>query len=149
MASLGPGRWTVQVDTPLDVPADLTRADLAAAVEHRRRPGHRTEVPGGTLVGVPDINNLGAVRDDVREQQSTARNSIAPAVLSLVLVALALLMRLLMAASEIRVPELALASLRGVSSRRLWLLGLSEPLVVLAVCRPARGGPRRSAWARC
>ena len=52
------------------------------------------------------------------------------------LVALALLMRLLMAASEIRVPELALASLRGVSSRRLWVLGLSEPLVVLAVSAP-------------
>ena len=46
---------------------------------------------------------------------------------TLVLVALALLMRLLMAASEIRVPELALASLRGVSSRRLWVLEENLP----------------------
>jgi hypothetical protein len=76
------------------------------------------------------------VVEEVRFQQSTARGSIAPAVLSLVLVALALLMRLLMAASEIRVPELALASLRGVSSARLWLLGLAEPLAVLAVSIP-------------
>ena len=64
--------------------------------------------------------------------------------LSLVLVALALLMRLLMAASEIRVPELALASLRGVSSRRLWVLGLAEPLVVLPSPRPSGS---RSGWA--
>lgn len=136
MASLGAGQWTVRVDTPLDVPADLTRADLDAAAATAAGLDATTEVPGGTLVGVPDVNNLGAVRDEVREQQATARASIAPAVLSLVLVALALLMRLLMAASEIRVPELALASLRGVSSRRLWVLGLSEPLVVLAVSAP-------------
>ena len=64
----------------------------------------------------------------MRFQQSTARSSIAPAVLSLVLVALALLMRLLNAASELRVPELALASLRGVTARRLWGLGLAEPV---------------------
>ena len=105
MASLGAGQWTVRVDTPLDVPADLTRADLDAAVETAAGLDSSTEVPGGTLVGVPDVNNLGAVRDEVREQQATARASIAPAVLSLVLVALALLMRLLMAASEIRVPS--------------------------------------------
>ncbi|KRF34623.1 FtsX-like permease family protein [Nocardioides sp. Soil805] len=136
VASLGPGEWTVRVDTPLAVPADLTRDDLDAAAATAARLDQTTEVAGGVLVGVPDVNNLGAVRDEVREQQATARASIAPAVLSLVLVALALLMRLLMAASEIRVPELALASLRGVSSRKLWVLGLSEPLVVLAVSAP-------------
>ncbi len=136
VASLGAGAWSVRVDTPLDVPADITRADLDAAAATAARLGESTEVEGGTLVGVTDVNNLGAVRDEVREQQATARASIAPAVLSLVLVALALLMRLLMAASEIRVPELALASLRGVSSRKLWVLGLSEPLVVLAVSAP-------------
>ena len=58
--------------------------------------------------------------DETQSQQATARSSIAPAVLSLVLVALALLMRLLNAASELRVPELALASLRGVTASRLW-----------------------------
>ena len=73
---------------------------------------------------------------EVRFQQSTARSSIAPAVLSLVLVALALLMRLLNAASELRVPELALASLRGVTARRLWGLGLAEPVAVLLVATP-------------
>lgn len=136
VASLGPGEWSVRVDTPLAVPADLTRSDLDAASATAARLDATTEVAGGTLTGDPDVNNLGAVRDEVREQQATARASIAPAVLSLVLVALALLMRLLMAASEIRVPELALASLRGVSSRKLWVLGLSEPLVVLAVATP-------------
>jgi hypothetical protein len=73
---------------------------------------------------------------EVRGQQATARNSIAPAVLSLVLVALALLLRLLMAASDLRLPELALASLRGLSRRRMWQLGLSEPVTLLAVSVP-------------
>ncbi len=56
--------------------------------------------------------------------------------LSLVLVALALLLRLLTAASELRLPELALASLRGVGERRLWALGLVEPLVLILVALP-------------
>ena len=136
MQSLGPDAWSVRVDTPLDVPADATPADLAEAVATAETLANTEDVERGTLVGIPDTNNLEQVAADVRDQQSTARKSIAPAVLSLVLVALALLMRLLRAASEIRVPELALASLRGVSSARLWLLGLAEPLVVLAVAVP-------------
>jgi len=136
MQSLGPEAWTVKVDTPLDVPPDATPADLDDAVTTAATLKRTIEVDDGTLVGVPDTNNLREVDDDVRAQQSTARKSIAPAVLSLVLVALALLMRLLTAASELRVPELALASLRGVSSGRLWLLGLAEPLFVLAAAVP-------------
>ena len=93
------------------------------------------EVEGGTLRD-DGVNSLADVVAEVRFQQSTARNSIAPAVLSLVLVALALLMRLLNAASELRVPELALASLRGVTARRLWGLGLAEPVVILLIATP-------------
>ncbi|MCW2834392.1 MAG: FtsX-like permease family protein [Nocardioides sp.] len=137
MQTLGPEAWTVRVDTPLDVPADATPADLAQAVATAQTLKRTDDVEGGKLAGVePIINNLKTLDAEVRTQQSTARKSIAPAVLSLVLVALALLMRLLTAASEIRVPELALASLRGVSSGRLWLLGLAEPLVVLAAAVP-------------
>ncbi|UUZ61201.1 FtsX-like permease family protein [Nocardioides sp. B-3] len=134
--SLGAQARRVQVDTPLDVPADVTPADLADAVSTATNLEGTDEVDGGTLEGVPASNSLERFERDVRAQQATAQKSIAPAVLSLVLVALALLMRLLMAASEIRVPELALASLRGVSSRRLWMLGLAEPLVVLATAVP-------------
>ncbi|CAA9400860.1 MAG: hypothetical protein AVDCRST_MAG32-2885 [uncultured Nocardioides sp.] len=137
MESLGPQAWTVKVDTPLDVPPDATAADLVGAVATAKTLERSDDVEGGTLVGAdPITNDLEEVEKQVRAQQSTARTSIAPAVLSLVLVALALLMRLLTAASEIRVPELALASLRGVSSTRLWLLGLAEPLVVLATAVP-------------
>ncbi|MEO5664489.1 MAG: FtsX-like permease family protein [Nocardioides sp.] len=134
--SLGAQAWRVQIDTPLDVPADATPADLADAVTTATNLEGTDEVDGGTLVGVPASNSLERFERDVRSQQSTAQKSIAPAVLSLVLVALALLMRLLMAASEVRVPELALASLRGVSSKRLWLLGLAEPFVVLLAAVP-------------
>ena len=68
---------------------------------------------------------------ETRDQQATARSSIAPAVISLVLVALALLLRLLMAAADLRLPELPLASLRGLGRRQMWGLGLSEPLALL------------------
>ena len=131
------GAWTVRVDTRLDVPADLTPAELNEAAESAASVDGDTpiEVEGGTLVS-DDTNDLATVVEEVRFQQSTARSSIAPAVLSLVLVALALLMRLLNAASELRVPELALASLRGVTARRLWGLGLAEPLTLLLVATP-------------
>ncbi|PKH42137.1 FtsX-like permease family protein [Nocardioides alpinus] len=131
------GGWTVRVDTELDVPSDLTPDQLdEAATSATAVPSDvALEVEGGTLVA-DDTNSLADVVEEVRFQQSTARSSIAPAVLSLVLVALALLMRLLNAASELRVPELALASLRGVTARKLWGLGLAEPLVVLLIATP-------------
>ena len=131
------GQWTVRVDTHLDVPADLTPAQLdEAAASARAVPADaEVEVEGGTL-RADDTNSLAEVVREVRFQQSTARSSIAPAVLSLVLVALALLMRLLNAASELRVPELALASLRGVTARRLWALGLAEPVTLLVLAAP-------------
>jgi putative ABC transport system permease protein len=131
------GQWSVRVDRHLDVTPDVTAADLAVA---KRAVAAVSEDPvelgGGTIRGDNQLNDLAAVHAEVRTQQETARASVAPAVLSLVLVALALLMRLLRAASELRVPELALASLRGVSSRRLWALGLAEPLVLLLVSLP-------------
>lgn len=131
------GEWTVRVDAHLDVPADLTPEQLDEAATSATAVPRDAELPveGGTL-RADDTNSLADVVADVRFQQSTARSSIAPAVLSLVLVALALLMRLLNAASELRVPELALASLRGVTARRLWGLGLAEPVVVLVIAIP-------------
>jgi hypothetical protein len=131
------GGWDVRVDTQLAVPSDLTPAQLdEAATSAAAVPSDTAlEVEGGTL-RADDTNSLADVVEEVRFQQSTARSSIAPAVLSLVLVALALLMRLLNAASELRVPELALASLRGVTARRLWGLGLAEPVVVLLIATP-------------
>ena len=131
------GEWNVRVDTELDVRADLTpeQLDEAASSATVVPRDVELEVEGGTL-RADDTNSLADVVEEVRFQQSTARSSIAPAVLSLVLVALALLMRLLNAASELRVPELALASLRGVTARRLWGLGLAEPMVVLLIATP-------------
>ncbi len=131
------GSWSVRVDTQLDVPSDLTPAQLdEAATSAAAVPSDvELEVEGGTL-RADDTNSLADVVEEVRFQQSTARSSIAPAVLSLVLVALALLMRLLNAASELRVPELALASLRGVTERRLWGLGLAEPVGILLLAAP-------------
>ncbi len=136
---LAPGSWHVKVDRRLTVPPDLTLADLdrvervAAALDRPPK-----QVRGGRLAGNA-INDIAAIVAETRAQQTTARNSIAPAVISLVLVALALLLRLLMAAADLRLPELALASLRGLSRRRMWQLGLSEPLALLLIALPVGG----------
>ena len=71
-------------------------------------------------------------------RRGVARSTVAPAVLSLILVALVLLSRLLAAAMGLRRGELALASLRGYSRRQLWFLGMLEPLLILAAGHPAR-----------
>ncbi|HEU4810917.1 MAG TPA: FtsX-like permease family protein [Nocardioides sp.] len=134
--TLPPSVWTVRVDRRLDVPADLTVADIEQAQRTARAAdGPAVPAAGGRLVG-ESLNDIASIAAEARAQQETARSSIAPAVISLVLVALALLMRLLMAAADLRLPELALASLRGLSRRQMWSLGLSEPLVLLALSVP-------------
>ncbi|MCW2792015.1 MAG: FtsX-like permease family protein [Nocardioides sp.] len=131
--------WHVRVDRRLTVPADVTpeliegAEGVAATLDS---PPARVE--GGRLRG-NSINDLSAIVAETRAQQDTARASITPAVISLVLVALALLLRLLMAAADLRLPELALASLRGLSRRQMWSLGLSEPLALLLLAVPAGG----------
>jgi hypothetical protein len=121
------------------VPADLDLADVAAAERAAAGlDGPPVSVPGGRLAG-DAINDLSGIADEARGQQDTARSSIAPAVISLVLVALALLLRLLMAAADLRLPELALASLRGLGRRQMWALGLSEPVSLLVLSLPVGG----------
>ena len=133
---LAPSLWEVLVDRRLDVPPDTTRADLDEALAAAERlKGPPAPVAGGTLAG-DSINDLFAIAAETRQEQQIARASIAPAVFALVLVALALLLRLLMSAAELRLPELALASLRGLPRRRMWGLGLSEPVAVLALSVP-------------
>jgi putative ABC transport system permease protein len=119
-------RWSVRVDRRLAAPPDLTPADLEQAMDS-----------AAAAAGEQTINDLPLIASEVHTQQQTAQASIAPAVISLVLVALALLLRLLMAAAELRLPELALASLRGLPRRRMWGLGLSEPIAVLGLSVPA------------
>ena len=128
--------WRVRVDRRLVVPPDWTEQELAQATASGRAvAGDPVQLENATLIGSP-LGDLPALLAEARAQEETARSSIAPAVLSLVLVALALLLRLLTAASELRLPELALASLRGVGERRLWALGLVEPLVLILFALP-------------
>lgn len=127
--------WHVEVDRLLDAPPDLTQDDLDTALATAAGLDQSRPVAGGVLTGDP-VNDLQLIADEARAQQETARASITPAVISLVLVAMALLLRLLMAAADLRLPELALASLRGLDRRQMWGLGLSEPLAVLLVSVP-------------
>ena len=69
-------------------------------------------------------------------RREVSRSTVSPAVASLILVALVLLLRLMSAALGLRQAELALASLRGYSRRSLWVLGLVEPLLVIAIATP-------------
>ena len=118
-------RWSVRVDRRLVAPPDLTPVNLEQAMDS-----------AAAAAGEQSINDLPLIASEVRTQQQTAQASIAPAVISLVLVALALLLRLLMAAADLRLPELALASLRGLTRRQLWGLGLTEPVTVLVLSLP-------------
>lgn len=129
-------QWHLVMDTPLDIQPDWAspeRESAAATAERLREV--RTSTGQGLLTG-ESINELAAIDREVRDQEGAARSSIAPAVISVVLVALALLLRLLLAAADVRRPEMALASLRGVSRRRMWLLGLTEPFLLLLVAAP-------------
>ena len=79
VAALGPGAWTVRVDTPLDVPADLTRADLdaaAATAARARRAAPRSRAAPSSAS--PTSTTSAAVRDEVRYQQATARARSRP-----------------------------------------------------------------------
>lgn len=133
----------VLVDRRLEPPADLDLEGLdavrAVASAQDDLAALGLDVAAGASFETRSINDIDGVAAEVRAQQETARSSVAPAVLSLVLVALALLLRLLTAAADLRLPELALASLRGLPRRRMWSLGLSEPLVLLGVAVPIGG----------
>ena len=95
-----------------------------------------TAIDGGQLVGTSTVNALASVLEDVRGQREAARAALAPAVVSLVLVALAMILRLQVATVGLRAPEQALADLRGVGRRRAWVLGLSEPWLLVLVSVP-------------
>ena len=131
----------VVLDSRLQVPDAITDAELDAVVrEVDRVADARFVLDGdrgrGVLVGASDLNNLDTVLVEIRAQRSAAGDAVAPAVVALVLVALAMLLRLMSAAAEARVPELALAGLRGVGARRTWLLGLAEPALILLLGAP-------------
>ncbi|WP_183100845.1 FtsX-like permease family protein [Nocardioides pelophilus] len=125
--------WVVRVDTRIDAPPDLDAGRLSEL-------GTGTDpapelLDSGTLTEV-SLNDLGTVTTDIERERQAAVSSVTPAVVSLVLVALALLSRLTSAAGDLRVPDLALASLRGASRRRVWLLALGEPLLLVALALP-------------
>lgn len=131
--------WYVRVHELLEAPSDLTLTDLAVAQTTANALDEQgVPVEGGRL-RADTFNDLDLIASETQEQQATARASITPAVISLVLVAMALLLRLLMAAADLRLPELALASLRGLGRRQLWSLGLSEPLALLGFSLPIGG----------
>jgi hypothetical protein len=130
------GSWQVRVETILDVPPDYRPADLDRAIAASKGLDDEMHAIDTGQLTAEVRDDLGRIEGEITSQQSTARDSIAPALLSLVLVALALLSRLLLSASQLRIPELALASLRGTPTRRIWLFGLAEPLLLLVISLP-------------
>lgn len=134
--SVPSGAWLVRMDRPLQLEPDATPADLAQAVRTATAAGRGPQqLPDGVWDG-SSLNDLPALAGEIRNEQDTARGSIGPGVVSLVLVALALLLRLTLAAGEQRSTELALAALRGASTRQLWLLGMAEPVALTLLAVP-------------
>ena len=129
--------WFVTVDQSLRVTPELTPDDAAAAAARVRALG-KAQDRGDLLTGLSleSGNSLPEITHELLVRREVARSTVAPAVLSLILVALVLLSRLLAAAMGLRRGELALASLRGYGRRQLWFLGMLEPLMILAVATP-------------
>lgn len=129
--------WFVRMDHRLPIPANTTADTLRIDVGQLHATSQR--VADDTANGRTTVergNALRAVLAKVDARRSTAQQTVAPAVVSLILVALVLLLRLLSAAMDLRQPELALASLRGISRAQLWVLGLLEPVLILAIAVP-------------
>lgn len=129
--------WFVSVDQELAVPATLTPSELRAIsteVRHLAARSKADDLPRDLTL--EPGNALPTVTDTLLERRTVARSTVTPAVLSLILVALVLLWRLLSASMDLRRGELALASLRGYRRRRLWLLGMTEPLLILLAAVP-------------
>lgn len=135
--ALDAGSLIVRMDRRLTVTAMTTIEDLRSAVQSVSKLSRLLEgpLPGGSLT----LGLGNALRSVVAEEQArrvTAEQTVTPAVISLILVALVLLFRLLAASMELRMPELALAGLRGLGSRRRWVLALLEPVLMLIIAAP-------------
>lgn len=129
--------WTLLATSALDTGDDPSVGTLDRAVDSAARLADAPPtLTGGSIALESAGANLEDIRDDLVEQEDAASTAIAPAVISLILVALALLLRLLTAAADQRRSELALASLRGSARPTLWRLALAEPLLLIAVATP-------------
>jgi putative ABC transport system permease protein len=138
VSALRRGDWFVRMDYRLRVPPSTSLGDLEQAVrDSGRLPGQlAARSRGGAKLSLEPGNALSAVVRQADAREVTARQTVLPAVLSLILVGLVLLVRLLSAATELRRPELALASLRGIGRRQLWVLGMLEPVLLLVAATP-------------
>ncbi|MGA9345153.1 MAG: ABC transporter permease [Nocardioidaceae bacterium] len=128
---------TFHIDRSLSVDAQTTADDVRRARQAVvDLPQYLTTLHDGRYKATED-NSLQFVLADIEQNRGTARDTVTPAVVSLVLVALALLARLLGAAADQRRHELALGSLRGLSARQMWAFGLAEPVLLLLLATPA------------
>jgi putative ABC transport system permease protein len=129
--------WFLTIDQGIRVSPHLTPAG-AQAIALRVQALTRAASHHGLLRGLAlePGNSLPSTIHQLLARRGVARSTVAPAVLSLILVALVLLSRLLAAAMILRRGELALASLRGYRRRQLWFLGMLEPLLILALATP-------------
>lgn len=122
--------WSVRLTSRLDVPADVSLAQVRAAADAAGRLQPTTRLQYDFRNDLPDL----VTQIDQRQQQ--ARSAVAPAMVALILVAAVLLLRLFAAAVELRRPELGLAALRGWTAGRMWAFGLAEPYAVLVAAVP-------------
>jgi putative ABC transport system permease protein len=137
VTGMDPGQWFVRMDYRLRVLPDTTLDDLRQAATEVSE--LRALLAAGKVGGASSLESGNALASVVAEAQArshTAEQTVTPAVVSLILVALVLLGRLLSAAMGLRMPELALASLRGMDRRQQWVLGISEPVLMLVVAWP-------------
>ncbi len=134
--ALQPNTWTVDIDRFLTITPSVSPDDVRAARQDVVDLPKDLRSEDGGQYRVSEDNGLQYVIAEIDHNRDTASKTVTPAVVSLVLVALALLVRLLGAAADQRRNELALGSLRGMSSRQMWIFGLAEPFALLLVAAP-------------
>ena len=134
--AMQPSSWTVDIDRFLAITPSVSPDDVRAAREDVVELPQQLRSEEGGRFRVTEDNGLQYVIAEIDHNRDTASKTVTPAVVSLVLVALALLVRLLGAAADQRRNELALGALRGMNSRQMWIFGLAEPFVLLLVAAP-------------
>ncbi len=131
------------VEAGVDRPIDTTAVDVAttrdAEATARRFRTTASEaaglVAGSDVEVLPDLD-LASVFGQVRSERALLSRVLVAALVPLVVLALLLLFALVSSAAEARRPQVALARLRGQSSRQVLRFAVGEPFLVVLVAAP-------------
>ncbi len=122
-----------------DRPVDLDKLDIATMdAAERALLTWQAEVAGEgpPIIQTDDLVSFENVFEQVTEEQTLLSRVTLAAVVPLIVLALLLLFVLIASAAEVRRQEVALAKLRGFSTRKVVRFAVAEPVAVLLLTIP-------------